>query len=133
MRAAVWLSSSTVLPRLEVLTAQNATSRELVGLLESAPSAYNARADPRGSDAQRVDCGDIGEDSQGIWLRRHPEVLIMEDAALWAPVDRYRRGLVDLTPQCDEALSAFESSCAIILAGAHHRAVMRGSERGPQS
>lgn len=90
------------------------------GLLE--PGARLAdRWDPRDDLAEPIDCDWIGEDRDGIWLRRHPEAALVEDEALWAPVDRWRLGVREVHREDLATLSAWEMEALIVLVAADQR------------
>jgi hypothetical protein len=82
------------------------TEREAVGLLFDARSDFNVRYDKR-KDARRRDYGSIGEDADGIWVRRHPEVLLLERFPhLVETLDALQSGQTQLTAADFEDLAA---------------------------
>lgn len=112
------------LPSLGALC-RSADEGELRGVAWPGPGAFAQRWDRR-DDAQTEDHGDIGEDSRGIWVTQHPEVLLSREPALCRLVDRYRRtGCPDVTREDDATLSAFELAVQGYIAQAHHRAVRK--------
>ncbi|MEQ8278326.1 MAG: hypothetical protein RMA76_38140 [Deltaproteobacteria bacterium] len=70
---------------------------------------------------KRVDHDWIGEDADGVWIRRHPEAALLERPHLWAPVFAYGAGQIELTPEDYETLSAFEYDAKLILLAAFRR------------
>lgn len=99
------------------------------GLLE--PGAQWAdRWDPRDELSEPIDCGWIGEDREGIWVRRHPEAALAEDEALWAPVDRWRLGVRQVERSDLETLSAWEMEALIVMHAADQREQTRRMKGG---
>lgn len=78
--------------------------------------AFNARWDRRedfepeedeeGDD--RNDCGWIGEDDQGVWVRLNPMAALAQDELLWDLWTEWRFGLRDLVREDFDRLSNFE-------------------------
>lgn len=94
------------------------------GLLE--PGArWVDRYDPRDDLAEPIDCGWIGEDRDGIWLRRHPEAALAEDEVLWDPVDRWRLGAREVGKDDQDRLSHWQMEALIVLAAADQREQQR--------
>ena len=62
------------------------------GVIEPASSRFARRWDrrPDFEPDEVVDLGHIGEDDQGIWLRLHPETLIIQDKQLQAVLGAWR-------------------------------------------
>ena len=90
------------------------------GLLE--PGARWAdRWDPREELRDPIDCGWIGEDREGIWVRRHPEAALAEDEALWAPADRWRLGQREVTAEVLEQSSSWQIEALVVMAAADAR------------
>lgn len=82
------------------------TDKEAVGLFEDAPSDYNVRYDVR-KDAKQRDYGSIGETNEGIWVRRHPEILLITKyPELVGIVDEFQAGQTTLTPEDFDTLAA---------------------------
>jgi len=87
--------------------APNMAGRERPGLIEDAPSDFNVRWDGRGEKVSRTDHGSIGEDPEGIWARRHPEVLLLDECADLVEVfDEFSAGRVEVTDEDWETLAA---------------------------
>lgn len=112
------------LPKLTALAAQNMTRREREGLLDVARCDYNVRYDPR-PDVEPVEFDDIGEDREGIWVRKHPEVILVDDfPELTDVVDAFQAGLsID-----EEELAAPAFDALRWMQGTHERAVGRNLE-----
>ena len=83
-----------------------------------APSDFNVRYDPRPkAQPWTADDGSIGEDGRGIWVRVHPEVLLMEQYPQLASVlDEFQSGQTDLTAADFEQLAAPAYDAKLILA-----------------
>lgn len=62
------------------------------GVIEPASSVFARRWDRRADfePDEVVDLGFIGEDAQGIWLRLHPETLLIQDTQLQAVYGGWR-------------------------------------------
>jgi len=129
------------LPNLRCLGAPELARRERVGILEPTPSPYalrdgSGRLDPRPDRyAGPEDYGDIGEDQAGVWIRRHPEAMLIEEPELWPGWERYCLGHFELRPEDADLLDAFEHQVLMVLIGAHNRAELarmkeRTSKRG---
>ena len=94
------------------------------GLLE--PGAQWAdRWDPRDELREPIDCGWIGEDREGIWIRRHPEAALVDDEVLWAPLDAWRLGQRELTPEVVERSSNWQVEAQVIMVAADQREQVR--------
>lgn len=101
------MRESDPLPKLTALGAPNMTKREAVGLLVDAPSDYNVRFDKRKTPGRARDFGSIGEDADGIWVRRHPEVLLMHGSPeLLEVYDEFLAGQVQVTREDFDTLAA---------------------------
>lgn len=102
------------------------------GLLE--PGAQWAdRWDPRDELREPIDCGWIGEDREGIWIRRHPEAALVDDETLWAPLDAWRLGQRELTPEVVSRSSNWQVEAQVIMVAADQREQvrrMKGARRG---
>lgn len=98
------------------------------GLLE--PGARWAEQwDPRPEYAEPIDCGWVGEDAGGVWLRRHPEAALVDDEALWGIVERWRLGQREVTREDLETLSAWQVEAMGVLIGADQREQRRRMQR----
>lgn len=102
------------------------TRGEAVGLLEDAPSDFNARWDRR-ENARHVDLGSIGEDAHGIFCRRHPEVILLDESPhLVASLDAFQAGQVELTERDWAELAAPAYDAKLILRDAWLRSQTKG-------
>ncbi|MEM1024748.1 MAG: hypothetical protein AAGJ19_13780 [Myxococcota bacterium] len=63
--------------------------------------------DPRGLRFPD-DYGDIGEDGDGIWLKRTPEAMILELPELWPGLHRFELGHSQLRPEDADELDGLE-------------------------
>ena len=104
-----------------------------LGLLpeQDTASPYAARWDKR-DGASVVDLGWIGEDEEGVWIRRHPLVELTRPPDLWGVVSEYRHGLWRITRRDYDRRSNFELDAKLPLARAHCRERDR-QIRGPVS
>lgn len=68
-----------------------------------------------------ADYGWIGEDAKGVWVCRHPEASLLEDPALWGPVNLFRLAHHELTPDLVARLSNFEVEALATMIGAQQR------------
>lgn len=59
------------------------------------PRQYAQRWDPRELDGQ-LDYGWIGEDSGGVWLRRHPVAALAQTPVLWGVTTEWSAGRQDV-------------------------------------
>lgn len=124
------MSTSDPVPRVSALAAPYLLSdRELEGLIVDARAEYNVgeagRLDPRPGTCAVVDCGDIGQDGGGIWVRRAPEAMLLDAPRLWSAVERYRLGHHELRPEDADHLDALEHSALMAILDTHHRTVGR--------
>lgn len=74
------------------------------------PLALGGRStglDPRGLRTPE-DFGDIGEDSDGIWLKRHPQAIVLEHPEVWAGLERFELGHGELGPKDADRLNAVD-------------------------
>ncbi len=62
------------------------------GVIEPAPGVLARRWDRRPDfrPGEEADHGWIGEDEEGVWLRRHPESVLAEDPELQAVFGQWR-------------------------------------------
>ena len=99
---------------------------------------FPVRWDPRRDFKRKdeVDLDWVGEDSDGIWLRYHPETAISmlpEDIAMI--LVQWRYGLREITPKDHETMTARELDAKVTLAVAHDRERQRRfndkSRKGP--
>lgn len=86
--------------------------------LEPAPAPI-AELDP----IEDADLRPDGEGPEGVSLRRHPQMELLEHPRLWPIWDRWAAGVGrKLSRRAYERVSAFELACLQILAGAEARA-----------
>jgi len=112
------MTGSEPLPDLTPLYASNVTEGELRGLL--VPTTLSPRWDP--IDGERpVDHGDVGVDKKGVYVRRHPDLVLTEMPEAAAVIDAWRRGQNTITPEDDDNLTCFELDLKMIMAAAASR------------
>ena len=75
-----------------------------------------------------IDCGWIGEDRDGIWLRRHPEAVLTERPELWWTVQQWALGRHEFR----DGLSNHETEQLAAMCGAHSREQDRRYKRGQE-
>lgn len=101
------------------------------GHLEPMQSPFAARWDPSPSKAPAdpIDLGWIGEDADGIWLKRHPEAALLDHPELW---DVYHAARVqpEMQPGDADRLSAFEFDCKVTFIAAYQRREAANRKRG---
>ena len=95
------------------------------GWLDVAPDRFAARMDRREDfDQEPVDLGWIGEDAGGIWCRRDPYCVALEDPEVWPVLLTIWSGDHDVTRHDREALAAVD-----FVLKAHAVAAIRRWER----
>lgn len=101
------------------------------GHLDAMPSPFAARWDPSPAKASTapIDLGWIGEDADGIWLKRHPEAALLEHPEIW---DVYHTARVqpEMAPGDADRLSAFEFDCKVAFISAYQRREAAGRKGG---
>lgn len=120
------------LPDQTPLYAPNVTHEELVGLL--VPAELTPRWDRIEGERPRDYPGaDIGVDGGGVYVSRHPEVLLSEQPDLWSVIDGWRRGRRTIRDQDDEELTCFDLDLkiAMVQAAARDRSRPATQKRKP--
>lgn len=112
------------------LAGELADPEESDGLLEPG-GLWRDRWDRREDfDGDPIDLEVLGEDGEGIWVRRHPEALLVESPDLWGAVDRWRLGLREISPADMETMSAWEVHALLTMASADAREMRRRLKAG---
>lgn len=114
-----------------------------MGLIPSHPMSapYAKRWDKRDGIAvcafRKCACGKcdpdawIGEDSEGVWSRIHPQVALPEYPQLWEQINRWYCGVRgEVTNEDYERLSNFELEVKLTLMNAHAREESRQVKHG---
>lgn len=83
--------------------------------------------DEEGND--RNDCGWIGEDEQGVWVRLNPLAALTQDELLWDLWTEWRFGLRDLVREDFDRLSNFEIEAWAAMRSADAREQLREVKR----
>lgn len=98
-------------------------------LAEPTAKAREEGIDKREFRGDPSDFGWIGEDDNGIWLKRHPEAALTEHPELWWVVHRWSLGQHEVTREDTEGLSNHEMEQLATMASAHGRELKRRTER----
>lgn len=107
----------------------DATAEELgLGMGTLSPFPYATRWDAK--KAERSDYGYIGEDADGIWLRRHPSVVLLEHPDLWSVVSEVTNGCHKIRPRDYREKSAFEFDAKMTMSLAIQRERSRRIKNG---
>jgi len=91
------------------------------------PSPYSQRWDPRKdwTPAELSDCGHVGEDAGGLWLRRHPLVVAGEHPELWGIMAEFESGAREVSSDDVLRLSSFEIEGKLTMMSAANRQELR--------
>lgn len=68
-----------------------------------------------------MDCGWIGEDQNGVWVKRDPHVALLDFPHLWPIVSEWTAGLRELTPEDARTKSAYEYTAKLHMVVAQAR------------
>ena len=101
---------------------------EREALIEGMPRMPQVQFDKR-QHFTPADFGDIGEDAQGVWVRRTPEVMLLERPDLLAVFDKYTSGQTTLTERDWDELSAPEYEAKLWLIDCDERRAWEQLER----
>lgn len=104
---------------------QDSFDRSGAGWLHAAQDRFTQRLDPREDfEGDPIDLGVCGEDSAGLWFRRDPFCMLLEDEDLWPVYTAIQAGDVEITRQDRETLAARD-----FVLKAHAIAAIRREER----
>lgn len=98
------------------------------GLLEPG-ERWVDRWDPREDLVDELDLGWLGEDREGVWLRRHPDAAVVEDESLWWAVGEWQLGHRELSAADREALSHWQVEALLTMMAADAREQRRQMRR----
>lgn len=90
-------------------------------------SPYAIRWDKRDDYAEPSDCGWIGEDADGVWIARHPDIALAEHPRLWDAITEWQCGARDLTQADIDTMSSMHVEARCVLLSAQARAEYRRS------
>ena len=74
-----------------------------------------------------VNLGWIGEDGQGVWIARDPQVALLDFPALWPVLAEWDSGLREMTPEDYRTKSAYQYTAKLHMAIAMARNEKNGN------
>jgi hypothetical protein len=62
--------------------------------------SYGVFHDKRGDfEGPEIDLGWIGENAEGVWIKKHPQLVVAQRPWLWGTLSEMRWGQTDITPE----------------------------------
>lgn len=120
------MTGREALPDLLPLWADNATDGELAGLIE--PANLVARWDPLDGERHQ-DFDDVGVDGGGVWVARHPDLIIAEMPRASEIVDAWLLGDTELSREDIDELDGAQLYLKRTMVAAARRAEQRKIEQ----
>lgn len=98
---------------------------------EIMPSSYAIRWDKRDefTPSDRDDCEWIGEDAQGVWMRRNPVVALSMHPRLIGIMADWHAGACEMSRDDLRRMSAYEIDATSVMLAARARAEMRAAKQ----
>lgn len=93
------------------------------------PTPWARRWDRR-EGAHAYDCGWIGEDAEGIWMRRHPIAELVRHPVLWDSITACQAGCIAVDDVMMRDSSNIEIEVRLIYGAARDREESRRSKGG---